>query len=121
MIWSPERLKALQDRYSTDGPAVLSREWGCSKNALIGKARRMGLTNSATPYVAPRRSKRVLQIEQGPPPVVTNSKRKCAWPVSGHGRHTEFCCEPVEIRLGRSLPYCPDHAKRAFVRKDSAA
>lgn len=127
MTWTPDRIQSLKARYATEGAAALAREWGLTRSAVAGKAHHLGLSvpghgkwerpRSMTARRKPRR--RPLPIPQEaaePPPTLVNERRQCAWPISGHGQHTAFCCDPVEIRKGRSLPYCPTHASRAYVR-----
>lgn len=114
-----------------------------SRNAVIGKLHRLGLTGDRQPNREPRnrpprsfksadksqaprrrRASSVINLtsEPLPPPAVTDIARvsmhdrtdkQCGWPCA------EFTAMKTPMYCGCSvvegLPYCEDHARRAFV------
>ena len=106
--WTPERIEALT-RLWEEGvtTAEIGRRIGVTKNAVIGKVHRIGLT----PRV----------ITQKPPPrrnVFDFTGPACMWPVGHPGEDDfHFCGEhPVAGK-----PYCEHHVEVAYIKpKDKA-
>lgn len=159
------RLRELWgEGHSTAG---IGRRLGVSKNAVIGKARRLKLSARPSPIsrAGPPRvyaTKRVLppkladvMLAPSPPPAsrvatqprlsstsaapevaaMSDSTRdqppglrqgstrmpldgqRCCWPIGEPGRvGFRFCDEPLTSRT----PYCPEHARKAYVRRVDA-
>lgn len=130
-----ERLRAYWNAgHST---AEIGRRMGMSKNAIVGKAHRMGLSRpspiitggASKPPKAPRilavktlpalaSLKTVVQAERkvvapASPPQFVISSRPCCWPLWGNERPalgTHRFCGAAGIP-GR--PYCPEHTVKA--------
>ena len=142
MTWTPERMAELRQRWDVDGQsaATIGRLMGISKNAVIGKARRMGLEARRSPIKSKLslsdtgginvgnerkgRNRKASNLRLGVPdddepcqPVQTvrstgTSDKPCQWPLWGRGRPTDvFCGLPARI----GAPYCPAHCARAYV------
>ena len=101
--WTPERIEALT-RLWEEGvtTAEIGRRIGVTKNAVIGKVHRIGLT----PRV----------ITQKPPPrrnVFDFTGPACMWPIGHPGEDDfHFCGEhPV---VGK--PYCEHHVELAYIK-----
>jgi len=101
--WTPERIEALT-RLWEEGvtTAEIGRRIGVTKNAVIGKVHRIGLT----PRV----------ITQKPPPkrnVFDFAGPACMWPLGHPGEEDfHFCGEhPV---VGK--PYCEHHVEVAYIK-----
>jgi GcrA cell cycle regulator len=101
--WTPERIEALT-RLWEEGvtTAEIGRRIGVTKNAVIGKVHRIGLT----PRV----------ITQKPPPrrnVFDFTGPACMWPVGHPGEDDfHFCGEhPVGGK-----PYCEHHVEVAYIK-----
>ena len=101
--WTPERIEALT-RLWEEGvtTAEIGRRIGVTKNAVIGKVHRIGLT----PRV----------ITQKPPPrrnVFDVTGPACMWPVGHPGEDDfHFCGEhPVAGK-----PYCEHHVEVAYIK-----
>ena len=101
--WTPERIEALT-RLWEEGitTAEIGRRIGVTKNAVIGKVHRIGLT----PRV----------ITQKPPPrrnVFDFTGPACMWPIGHPGEDNfHFCGEhPVAGK-----PYCDHHAAVAYIK-----
>jgi GcrA cell cycle regulator len=101
--WTPERIEALT-RLWEEGvtTAEIGRRIGVTKNAVIGKVHRIGLT----PRV----------ITQKPPPrrnVFDFTGPACMWPVGHPGEDDfHFCGEhPIAGK-----PYCEHHVELAYIK-----
>jgi GcrA cell cycle regulator len=101
--WTPERIEALT-RLWEEGvtTAEIGRRIGVTKNAVIGKVHRIGLT----PRV----------ITQKPPPrrnVFDFTGPACMWPIGHPGEEDfHFCGEhPVAGK-----PYCGRHVEVAYIK-----
>jgi GcrA cell cycle regulator len=117
--WSPEmdeRLKVLiAEGLSASGAG---RALGVSRNAVIGRASRIGLTlnhSKAGPKVARARVRHApTPIVEAPPPpeapvslaldLMSVGDQNCRWP-SGSGISTTFCGHPPVY----GSPYCQFH------------
>ena len=121
-----ERLRVLWDEgHST---AEIGRRLGVSKNAAIGKARRLDLTARPSPIkgvttgTKPAREKAARPVVKRPPPAPRLSRSiiafeprqtSCCWPMGEPGRPGFRFCEAASP-VGK--PYCEAHAKVAYVR-----
>ena len=101
--WTPERIEALT-RLWEEGvtTAEIGRRIGVTKNAVIGKVHRIGLT----PRV----------ITQKPPPrrnVFDFTGPACMWPI-GHPTDDDFHFCGGRPVAGK--PYCEHHVAKAYIR-----
>jgi GcrA cell cycle regulator len=101
--WTPERIEALT-RLWEEGvtTAEIGRRIGVTKNAVIGKVHRIGLT----PRV----------ITQKPPPrrnVFDFTGPACMWPI-GHPGEEEFHFCGEHPMAGK--PYCEHHVELAYIK-----
>ena len=101
--WTPERIEALT-RLWEEGitTAEIGRRIGVTKNAVIGKVHRIGLT----PRV----------ITQKPPPrrnVFDFTGPACMWPV-GHPGEDDFHFCGEHPMAGK--PYCDHHVELAYIK-----
>ena len=101
--WTPERIEALT-RLWEEGvtTAEIGRRIGVTKNAVIGKVHRIGLT----PRV----------ITQKPPPrrnVFDFTGPACMWPVGHPGEEDFHFCGDQPLA---GKPYCASHAAVAYLR-----
>lgn len=108
--WTHEAVDTLRQLWTdrsvtTEGIGI---RLGMSKNAVIGKARRLGLPFRRNP--TPPKPTRGAAHAYAPP-------RTCAWPM-GDPRSPDFhFCGEAAID---GKPYCREHADRAYVRYRSA-
>lgn len=110
MEWTEERTELLRRLWLEGQSAsqIAERLGGVTRNAVIGKAHRLGLSGRGAPV---RR-----EPPKAPPPRLGG--RSCLWPV-GDPRQPDFhfCGEPVEP----GKPYCASHCALAYHRKVEAA
>ncbi|MCB1681452.1 MAG: gcrA cell cycle regulator family protein [Alphaproteobacteria bacterium] len=138
MSWTDERVTLLKKLW-TEGrtAAEIAKELGgVTRNAVIGKAHRLKLSNRVSPIqqnnkkpvVAKSIERKIEKPVMVLPPVKPVETRKqrdadslfslldlkprmCRWPVGDpHDEEFGFCGE--EVILG--LPYCCEHAKTAY-------
>jgi GcrA cell cycle regulator len=140
--WTAERVEQLRHCISAGMTcAEIAREIGSSRNAVIGKLNRLGLSRGRAP-AAPRaersdaaRSRRVNIVTQrqilravyaeAPSPaesqvLVASAARcslfelghgKCRWPLSDPGEDDFSFCGNGAVS---GLPYCAGHARMAY-------
>jgi GcrA cell cycle regulator len=101
--WTPERIEALT-RLWEEGvtTAEIGRRIGVTKNAVIGKVHRIGLT----PRV----------ITQKPPPrrnVFDFTGPACMWPVGHPGEEDFHFCGSHPVA---GKPYCEHHVELAYIK-----
>jgi len=115
MEWTSERVETLRQLWGQGQTAsqIAARLGGTTRNAVIGKAHRLGLSIKQAPP----------PVEEPPPPVIVApppapNSRGCQWPV-GDPKQPDFhfCGQPSEI--GR--PYCAAHCAIAYHRRTDAA
>jgi len=119
MEWTEERVAMLK-RLWEDGRSAsqIAEAMGdVSRNAVIGKAHRLGLKGRPSPI----RRERAAQSKQRPPAVKRTTRvgeRQCHWPI-GHPREPgfHFCGAPAEPEK----PYCAEHCAVAYRRSDHSA
>ncbi len=111
MAWDEERIAELE-RLWTEGysTAEIGRRLDISKNAVVGKAHRLGLSSRPSPIKRssqPRKSKpRTVQLEDLGP-------NMCRWPHGDPGDPDfQFCGKPIVP----GKPYCEEHCQRAYVQ-----
>ncbi len=110
MTWTAERIAELKRLWAAGTPtAEIGRCLGVSKNAVVGKAHRLGLAARPSPI---KRSEVTLIG------VVVDGNRPCQWPFGHPGADDfHFCGAPVLV----GKPYCPEHCDLAYVRADRRA
>ena len=141
MSWNDDNVAQLKDLWDQGLPtAQIGKLLGFTKNAVVGKAHRIGLERRPSPIrrtaVKPDRKKArspvmpKLNFENNSSekndnsingkvfqpmmksPLASNIKRGCEWPI-GHPDETEFhFCEKERFE---EKPYCLDHCAVAYV------
>ena len=119
--WTEERLETLKILWN-DGLSIsqIGQKLGVTRNAVAGKAHRIGLPKRQSPISvsgAPARKKvkKVEELSELPLRLalrkISWSRSKCVWP-SGDPKTTDFsfCGEPIEP----GKPYCYEHCVLAY-------
>lgn len=117
--WTDEKKHRLRGLWADPAMscAAIGRELGFSKNAVVGKAHRLGL---------PPRESPIQGHTTAPKPAPLTAKRrehaarealdlKCCWPIGEVGQPGRFFCDRViEAGLTRT-PYCREHTRVAYL------
>ena len=119
--WTEERLETLKILWN-EGLSIsqIGQKLGVTRNAVAGKAHRIGLPKRQSPISvsgAPARKKTKKTEEVSELPLrlalrkISWSRSKCVWP-SGDPKTTDFsfCGEPIEP----GKPYCYEHCVLAY-------
>jgi GcrA cell cycle regulator len=104
--WTEEaiaRLRVLWDRGVS--ASVIGRDLNMSRNAVIGKAHRIGLTGRPSPI------RRQHQAEVVFFPTLSQLENDmCKWPLDLPGSQFRFC----GCKTSDKGPYCADHRAKAY-------
>jgi GcrA cell cycle regulator len=134
MSWTDERVALLRKMWGEGKTAaeIASTLGNVTRNAVIGKAHRLKLSNRISPIqqnnkkpsaparaanaATPKGSSRKIVIREEDIqvkriPLVELTPRQCRWPL-GDPKDAEFTFCGSNIVPG--LPYCPGHAKMAY-------
>jgi GcrA cell cycle regulator len=113
VVWTDDRIAKLKKLWAeglTTGE--IGKRLGVSKNAVVGKAHRLGLKSRPSPI---RRTTKKAAPKKEVSKVFTLAdltNQTCRWP---HGDPKEddfhFCGKPVV----QGKPYCSDHCEYAYV------
>ena len=120
--WTEERLETLKNLWK-EGLSIsqIGEKLGVTRNAVAGKAHRLGLPKrqspiSASGFAARTKSKKTEEINSDLPlrlalRKINWSRSKCVWP-SGDPKTTDFsfCGKPIEP----GKPYCHEHCVLAY-------
>jgi GcrA cell cycle regulator len=136
--WTTERVELLKQHFEAGlSCRDIAAQIGVSRNAVIGKLTRLGLTRGPTfeqqlqareraPKSVPRAQYRMLQVvyENGQPPPAVDapitserpcsllelSPEHCRWPISTPEESFSFCGNtPL-----KGMPYCSGHTRLAY-------
>lgn len=123
--WTAERVNLLKELWMSGitAEAIGAELGGLSRSAVLGKIYR--LRRAARPAAAPQpRPKGPRRKQNEPPPQAPRTEPKrlleltntcCRWPITGpRARGIMFCGAP-DADLAGGMPYCPYHARRAYV------
>lgn len=133
--WTDEGAEALRQLWDAGhSSSEIGRRMGLSKNAVLGKARRLGLKPRPSPIGAAgeakptakerqriKRERRALaaapkpQAAQPVQPARMSGRETCAY-LAGDGPPWRRCDEAAV----RGKPYCENHAARCYIRQDAA-
>jgi GcrA cell cycle regulator len=105
--WTDERtgiLRALwQEGLTTREIGV---RMGITKNAVVGKAHRLGLPKRQSPIAAKEPPAEVIRLD-------SLAMDMCSWPIGEPGTDEFRFCGRKAVP---EKPYCADHCARAYVR-----
>lgn len=108
MEWTDLRVEKLRRLWMEGLSArqIAEQLGGVTRNAVIGKAHRLGLSSRPSP------------IKRIPATITHIKERSCQWPI-GHPRDADFrfCGELAEP----GKPYCENHCALAYRRSSEDA
>ncbi len=119
-VWTDERLEKLKELW-TQGLSIsqIGEALGVSRNAIAGKAHRMGLPKRPSPISRPK----VEKLEVVMPEVTENlpwrlelrqlewSRSKCCCPTGDPKKNGFVCCGDAIVP---GKPYCLTHCQEAY-------
>ncbi len=122
MAWTDERiatLKELWEKGLSASQIAAELAEGVTRNAVIGKAHRMGLSSRPSPVKADSGAKKAPQSRRVPAPKKDNrkvslldlSERMCKWPIGHPGERDFHFCGKASLP---AFPYCADHCAQAY-------
>ena len=130
MSWTDERIQELTKLWDAGYSAsAIGKQIGMSKNAVIGKAHRLGLRarpspikrGAIKPVLAPQvRLETPKPAEPKPAPMPTKPRERqhgatCLWPIGDPGdSNFHFCEEPA----APGKPYCTAHCAKAYIQRN---
>ena len=119
--WTEDRLETLKNLWN-DGLSIsqIGQKLGVTRNAVAGKAHRIGLPKRQSPIsgsgaLVRKKAKKTEEVSELPLRLalrkISWSRSKCVWP-SGDPKTTDFsfCGEPIEP----GKPYCHEHCILAY-------
>lgn len=127
MAWTDDRIKRLKELWEKGlSASQIAKDLGegVTRNAVIGKAHRMGLSSRPSPVktetaAKPRKPAPVKAEKKQVKKVVTLldlTERMCKWPIGHPGDDDfQFCGKPS----APGLPYCKDHCEMAYQAQTS--
>ncbi len=121
-VWDEEKLDKLRKLWDEGLPITkIGIEIGVSRNAIAGKAHRLGLPKRNSPISKsgdPRKNQQTLsknKIQQLPLKIMLRevewSRNRCCWPI-GDPKLPGFSFCGTSIIPGR--PYCEEHSNLAY-------
>lgn len=113
MAWTEERTKLLKKLWQSGKTTVeIGRMLGISKNAVVGKAHRLGLPTRPSPIKAEK--KEIVKEKPqkiGYVSLMDLKLSSCRWPI-GDPKEDSFHFCGAQTTTGK--PYCPEHCKIAY-------
>lgn len=126
MSWTDERVATLKELWEKGLSAsqIASELGGVTRNAVIGKAHRMGLASRPSPVKGEAVKARPAAVKKAPEKkqpkqritLLDLTDRMCKWPIGHPGEPDfHFCGKPS----ASGAPYCEDHCAMAFQAQTS--
>jgi GcrA cell cycle regulator len=125
MSWTPDRIAEVTRLWNQGlSTADIGRLVGVTKNAIVGKAHRLGLPARPSPIKRDASQPRLSVARPAPHPkpaerrahpsvaLVNTNGLACKWPF-GHPGDTDFGFCGAPSLEGK--PYCPEHYERAYI------
>ena len=121
-VWNEEKLTNLRRLWDEGIPITkIGIELGVSRNAIAGKAHRLGLPKRNSPISKsgdPRKNQKLInkdKIKELPLKILLRdvewSRSRCCWPI-GDPKLPGFSFCGISIIPGR--PYCEEHSNLAY-------
>ena len=125
-VWTDERLEELKKLWA-QGLSIsqIGEALGVSRNAIAGKAHRMGLPKRPSPISKPKAEKRKVEpvVEEQDLPLrlelrqLVWSRSRCCWPTGDPKKNGFVFCGDTVVP---GKPYCLPHCKEAYTTSRDA-
>ena len=125
-VWTDERLEELKKLWA-QGLSIsqIGEALGVSRNAIAGKAHRMGLPKRPSPISKPKAEKQKVEpvVEEQDLPLrlelrqLVWSRSKCCWPTGDPKKNGFVFCGDTVVP---GKPYCLPHCKEAYTTSRDA-
>jgi len=120
MGWNDEKIARLKKLWSeglTTGE--IGKRLGVSKNAVVGKAHRLGLKGRPSPIKRQQgKPAEAKKVETRIFTLTDLSAQTCRWPI-GDPKHEDFRFCGRSVAAGK--PYCAEHCSVAYVGSGKSA
>ena len=126
-VWTEERLEELKKLWA-QGLSIsqIGEALGVSRNAIAGKAHRMGLPKRPSPISKPKAEKPKVEpvVEEQDLPLrlelrqLVWSRSKCCWPTGDPKKNGFVFCGDTVVP---GKPYCLPHCKEAYTTSRDAS
>ena len=126
-VWTDERLEELKKLWA-QGLSIsqIGEALGVSRNAIAGKAHRMGLPKRPSPISKPKAEKPKVEpvVEEQDLPLRLElrqliwSRSKCCWPTGDPKKNGFVFCGDTVVP---GKPYCLPHCKEAYTTSRDAS
>ena len=126
-VWTDERLEELKKLWA-QGLSIsqIGEALGVSRNAIAGKAHRMGLPKRPSPISKPKAEKPKVEpvVEEQDLPLrlelrqLVWSRSRCCWPTGDPKKNGFVFCGDTVVP---GKPYCLPHCKEAYTTSRDAS
>ncbi len=113
MNWTDERVAQLRQLWGSGKSAseIADLLGGVSRNAVIGKAHRLGLSGRPSPIKKKKAKAEIVEAKPAGATILNLTERMCRWPIGDPKQPGfRFCGKPSMP----NLPYCAEHAAIAY-------
>ena len=126
-VWTDERLEELEKLWAKGlSISQIGEALGVSRNAIAGKAHRMGLPKRPSPISKPKAEKPKVEpvVEEQDLPLrlelrqLVWSRSKCCWPTGDPKKNGFVFCGDMVVP---GKPYCLPHCKEAYTTSRDAS
>ena len=126
-VWTDERLEELKKLWAKGlSISQIGEALGVSRNAIAGKAHRMGLPKRPSPISKPKAEKPKVEpvVEEQDLPLrlelrqLVWSRSKCCWPTGDPKKNGFVFCGDTVVP---GKPYCLLHCKEAYTTSRDAS
>lgn len=123
MVWTDEMIQRLEELWAKGTSAsAIGKDLGVSKNAVIGKSRRLKLPARPSPIVRAGEKKKPVtgatpKEKQRITDIIELTAHLCRWPFGNPDEEDFYFCGKAVVP---GKPYCQEHSDIAYVAKSGS-